>query len=254
MGQMRESSVLFSLNQLMKLEQDRVHEEDLAARDRAEAEAAARREAEQRARAQEEATRCAEEARRRAEAAVRREQEARLQAIQLGELERARVEALQKAHIDQLAQAQEHERRMAALAQDAQKRRLTRALIAGAALTVSIFGGGAGLYFGSVRPAVEAERQREHEAALAREARVEELKAELGRANAAADRALQALTETKSDADRARAERDAAEARRALDQAQKNLSGVARAPVADRKQVCRPCAYAGDPMCDSLCK
>jgi len=254
MGQMRESSVLFSLKQLMTLEQDRVHEEDLAARTRAEAEAVARREAELEARARQEALLRAEDARRREQEAVRREQEARLQAIRLGEIERARIEALQKAHIDQLAQAQEHERRMAELEHDGQKRRLKRALIAGAVLTASIFGGGAALYFGSIRPAAEAEQQREHDAVVAREARVEELKVELGRANAAADRALQALTQTKGDADRARAERDSAEAKKALDQAQKNLSGATRPSVAEKKPPCRPCAYAGDPMCDSLCK
>src|SRR4029079_14593989 len=86
MTEMQESSVLFSLNQLMNLEQQRLREEEEAARARSLAEAAARRLDEQRAREEEEARVRVEVARRRAEETQRREAEARLDAIRMAEL------------------------------------------------------------------------------------------------------------------------------------------------------------------------
>src|SRR4029079_12230840 len=126
MTEMRESSVLFSLNQLMNLEQQRLREEEDAARRKAEAEAAARSNAERRLREEQQARIVAEENRRRAEEVQRREQAARLEAIRLAELERVRIDAERQERLAMMEQAQDHERKVAALTQDRQKKRLTR--------------------------------------------------------------------------------------------------------------------------------
>ena len=57
MAEQKESSVLFSLKELMNLEEDRIRQEDDEKRKRAEAEVQARQEAERRAREQEQARR-----------------------------------------------------------------------------------------------------------------------------------------------------------------------------------------------------
>src|SRR5512138_3672464 len=89
----KESSVLFSLQELFNLEQDRIKQEDDEKKRRAEMEARAREEAERRARAEEQARVMAEEERRRLEESRQREESARLDALRQAEIERARVEA-----------------------------------------------------------------------------------------------------------------------------------------------------------------
>lgn len=140
-----ESSVLFSLKELMTIEEDRIKtEEQETARAAAEAERA-RLEAERQAREAEEARKRAEEERRRAEEQRRREEAARLEAIQRAEVEKARAEAEQRARLEAMTAQQEHERQLAALNQDKGKKRLRNILIAGAAVVV--LGGGTAGYF-----------------------------------------------------------------------------------------------------------
>ena len=85
MAEQKESSVLFSLKELMNLEENRIKEEEAekAARARAEAERKAREDAERRA-AEERRLREEEEARR-GEEQRKREELARVEAIRLGE-------------------------------------------------------------------------------------------------------------------------------------------------------------------------
>jgi hypothetical protein len=252
MAEMRDtSSVLFSLNQLMKLEQDRVREEELAAMRRAEAEAAARADAERRARLEQEALMRAEEARRRAEEAARREEAARHQAIRLAEAERVRIETEQRARIKLIEQQQEHERRLAAIEHDAQKRRLKNILYGGAVIASLVFGGSAFAYFGHYKPHAEAARQQEMAAIAAYESEVEKLKAEIARANNATNEAVIALNRAHNEAERIKAEQAVADAKKAADQAKKNLSNVRPPPVAKDKPQAK-CRYEGDPLCGSL--
>lgn len=253
MSETRESSVLFSLNQLMQIEEDRVAEEERRTRAEEEAREAARRDAERRARAEEEAALRAEEERRAAAAAARREEEARLEALRLVEVERARFEAERQARIALLTQQHAHEQKLAALAEDRQKRRLRWTLVVGSIAAAALFGGAGGWYFGVVRPAEEAARLHEMNELSRREAENERLRGELGRAQKAADEALAALTQAQDEVSREAARRQAEDASRALDQAKKDLTVAARpAPEKPRSASCPPCKYEGDPLCECL--
>jgi colicin import membrane protein len=141
-----ESSVLFSLNELMGLEEDRIADEEAdkaaaekAENDRLEAEARAKREEEERRLAD------AEEARRQ-EDLRKREEEARIEAAKQAELHKAQAEAENSARLAQLAQAQEHEAKLTALKEDEGKKKLKIMAIV-AAILVVVVGVGGGIAF-----------------------------------------------------------------------------------------------------------
>lgn len=253
MVDLRESSVLFSLNQLMSLEEQRIREEDEAKRQAIEAAQRARLDAEQRVRAEQEERIRSEEARRRAEESTRREESARHEAMRLAGIERARIEAEQRAKIAILEQEQRHERDLAALGQDAQKRRLQRTLIIGGALAVAVLGGGAGLYFGKVQPEAEQARQEQ----LAEVARG---KVELQTAKDAFDKAVRdseaaqtALHAANDEAARLKAQQAVDAANRLKLDATGRLSGVQRRVVEKTASAAAcVCEHPGDPMCGCL--
>src|SRR5678816_3695297 len=110
MAEQKESSVLFSLKELMNLEEDRIRQEDEEKKKRAEAEVLARQEAERRARDQEQARLHAEEERRRGE-----------------DEQRARLEAM--------SQQQAHQLQLSTLQHDEHKKKLQRMV------TLSVGGG-----------------------------------------------------------------------------------------------------------------
>ena len=151
-----ESSVTVSLGKILEIERQRIREEQEAERLRQVAEFAQKEAAAIAARAAQEAALQAEEQRRKREAAMQAEADARLRAIQAAAIEGARVEAAQKALILQRVHEQEHERKLAEIAQDTSKQRLKRALMVGVVSAVVLFGGGLGLYFGKLKP--EADR------------------------------------------------------------------------------------------------
>jgi colicin import membrane protein len=161
-----ESSVLFSLNELLTLEEKRLHDEEQArqgaiadARRKQEEAAARAREAEE-ARAREERERISEAARR------AREEEARLAAFRAAEIERARIETERRAQLEALEAEQAHQRELARIAADAGARRLRRSIAVVSGAAVLAVSAGLGAYFGYLRP--EAERRAAIEAEKAR--------------------------------------------------------------------------------------
>lgn len=143
MAEQKESSVLFSLKELMNLEEDRIKKEDDDRKRQEEAENQARAEAERRAREEEERRLRAEDERKRSEEARAREEAARLEAIRHGEVEKARVEAEGVARMEALRRQQEHEKELHVLSQDKHKKRLTYiALGSGFVLVAALVGGG----------------------------------------------------------------------------------------------------------------
>jgi colicin import membrane protein len=148
----QETSALFSLSELMRLEQNRIREEEEQRQAKVLADEMARREADRLAREQERARLQQEEERRRAEAEQERERAVRLEAIRQAEVERARVEAEQRAKLEALSAQQQHEQKLKALETDAGKKRLSRALRATIGLSVALMVGGAALYFGRLQP------------------------------------------------------------------------------------------------------
>lgn len=112
----KESSVLFSLQELMNLEKSRVLEEERDKQRRLEAEARARLEAEQRAREAEESRLRAEEERRRNEEMRRRLEDAQIEAAKEAEIERRRLAERHELEMAALARQREHEKELEAIA------------------------------------------------------------------------------------------------------------------------------------------
>jgi colicin import membrane protein len=144
MSEEQESSVLFSLKELMSIEEDRIQTEEEQRQDVVRAEEAARLAQEQSARVAEEARVQAEEERRRQDEQRQREGAARLVAIEQAEMAKAHAETENKARIDAMAAQQEHERKLVALRQDKIKKRLQFFAIGLVVLVIA--GGGIGGY------------------------------------------------------------------------------------------------------------
>jgi colicin import membrane protein len=155
----QETSALFSLSELMRLEQDRIADEEKQKKARAVAEENARREAEQLAREQELARVKLEEDRRRQEAEREREHAARLEAIREAEALRVRVETEQRARLEALSAQQLHEQKLRALETDAGKKKLSRAFRWTLGLSAAFIVGVVALYFGRLRPETRSQVQ-----------------------------------------------------------------------------------------------
>jgi colicin import membrane protein len=143
MAEQKESSVLFSLKELMSLEEDRIKQEEDSKRRAEEDAARARADADRRAREEEEARLHAADEKRRVEEQRGREEQAKLDAIRHAEVERARLEAENAARMEQMKHQQSHERQLAELSQDKHKKRLTWMIVAaGVVLIIGVVGGG----------------------------------------------------------------------------------------------------------------
>lgn len=143
MAEQKESSVLFSLKELMNLEEDRIKQEETERQRQEQAVVNARLEAERKAREEEEARMAAAEEQRRQGEQRSREEQARLEAIRHAEIEKARLDAENAARLEQLRAHQAHEQNITALKQDKGKKNLLFIAIgAGILLVVVMIGGG----------------------------------------------------------------------------------------------------------------
>ena len=243
--QQKESSVLFSLKELMNLEEDRIREEEAQKEAKAKAELEAKQTAERAAREAEEARLRAEEEARRQEEQRRKEEATRLEAIRHGEIEKARAEAEHRARMEALSAQQAHEQTLAALSQDKGKKRLQ--IIVGVAVAVLLIGGVAGgLAFkqhqedAAKRAAVLEAQRRDTEERLRR------LQNEFEIANRKEQELQASLANAKDEATRAKLQAEL--------EAQKKATAAARGAVKSsgggdkpaKKSNCTP----GDPLCD----
>lgn len=155
MAELREDSLLFSLETLMARERERVALER-AESERLQALATAARIREEKQRLEAELARERElEQSRLAEQQRLAEHAVRLDALRQAELERARREAEARAESELLAQRHAHERRMTEL-QMQQSRTRDRALgVASSALLALLLPGALWFYFGHARPRAE---------------------------------------------------------------------------------------------------
>jgi len=193
MAEQKESSVLFSLKELMNLEEDRIRTEENEKKRLEEAALQARLDAERRAREQEEARIRAAEEERRVHEQRQREEGARLDAIRNAEMEKARLDAENAARLEQLRHQQEHERQIHALSQDKSKKKLQWIAIAsGVFLLIAVIGGGF-----AIKSSLDKQKMLEDQlSSLNGES--EALKAKLGSATSPEERArLQAELEAK---------------------------------------------------------
>ncbi len=258
MSEQKESSVLFSLKELMNLEEDRIKNEEADRAAAASAAEKARADAELAARNAEESRIRAEEERRRLEEQRAREEAARLEAIRTAEIEKARVEAEQRARMEAMAAQQQHERSLAVIQQDQGKKKLRNMLIAGG-VAVAVLGGGGGYlaYQNSVKQQQELqaaaeqsrlaqEEKKKLEASMAEQQRkVDSLISQLSSATDESTRLSCRSSSTRS-ARRPRPSRRAAAGRRAAAAAAAAPRLLATAPQAIRSAAASDLDYMLD--------
>ncbi len=256
MAEQKESSVLFSLKELMSLEEDRIKQEDDDKKRKEAAELHARQEVERRAREAEEARMQGETERRRQEEQRTREESARVDAIRQGEVEKARHEAEQQARLRAMAQQQDHERQLAAVSQDKKKKQLTFiALGIGAVLILGAGGGGYAFWkSGQEQAKVTAAKNAE---IAEQKAQLDKLMADLRAQNDQMQAAQAEIASAKSDADRIAAQQKVAALQERQKTTQTNIANVQRGPgttAPPRNTTPRPACtcQAGDPLCSCL--
>jgi colicin import membrane protein len=256
MAEQKESSVLFSLKELMSLEEDRIKQEDDDKKRKEAAELHARQDAERRAREAEEARMHGEEERRRQDEQRTREEQARVEAIRQGEVEKARHEAEQQARLRAMGQQQEHERQLAALSQDKKKKQLTYiALGIGALLILGGAGGGFAFYkSGQEQARVTALKNAE---IAEQKAQLDKLMGDLKAQSDAIAASEAALASAKSDADRSAALAKLEVAKAEQKKTQANIANVQSRPTTGTpggptkpRPACT--CQAGDPLCACL--
>jgi colicin import membrane protein len=254
MAEQKESSVLFSLKELMNLEENRIKEEEQEKdrRARAEAERRAREDAERRA--SEEARLRADEEARRAEDQRKREEAMRLEAIRMGEIEKAKAEAEHQARLQQMAAQQAHEQHLAALHGDESKKRLK--LIVGIVSAVLVIGIGVTVTL----MMKSAEEQRKLAALHAAEQQQSDLKlkqlmADFQDAQKKQEELQNSLANAKDEATRKALEAQLAQAKADTETKKRATSGGGGGPrpAGDKpkKSSSSNCA-PGDPMCGDL--
>jgi colicin import membrane protein len=246
MSEQKESSVLFSLKELMGLEEDRIREEEAEKEAAARAANEARLAAERAARDAEEARIRAEEEERQKEESRRKEEAARLEAIRVAEIERARVEADHHAHLASVAAQQQHEAAMAALSQDRHKKRLQ--IMVGVIGGVLLIGGVAATVLVQQNKA-ESERRSAVEAASRKEAeeKLERLQKEFELAAKKEAELTRQLAGAKDEVDRARIQNDLDKAKKEKANAGGGIRGGAtpKSGGGQAKPACNP----NDPLC-----
>jgi colicin import membrane protein len=249
MSDQKESSVLFSLKELMNIEEDRIKQEAADKEAKARSEREARELAERTAREAEQRRIREEEERKRNEESRVREEQARFEAIQKGELERARAEAEQKAKFEAMALQQKHEKELEAIRSHGDKKKLKFIIGAAAVLIIGGIGGGVMLYqqnaaetarkealFQQERDALAREKAELAKSVKDGEAKAEALKAKLAASNDAVEKEKLRLQLQKQD--------------EVNEQNKKKQGTVAPKPdkPAAPKKTCPP----GDPLCTEL--
>jgi colicin import membrane protein len=154
MSEQKESSVLFSLKELMSLEEGRIKEEEDAKKKKTEAETQARLDAERRSREEEERKLRDEEERRRGEELRRKMEEAQVEAAKHAEIEKRKLEEQHRLQMEAVAQQQAHERQIQVI--QSQKRKGAHpGLLAGIGV-VLLLAIGAIVFFVVIKPASDA--------------------------------------------------------------------------------------------------
>jgi colicin import membrane protein len=252
MSEQKESSVLFSLKELMNLEEDRIKQEESVRQRQEQAEVQAKLDAERRSREEEETRLQAEENKRRAEEQRTREEAARLTAIHQAEIEKARLAAESAARIEQLRHVQEHEIQIKTLTQDKHKKRLT--LIAGGAgafLLIALVGGG--LIIKNQSDLRDAETARFAKERADQQAQIDKLTGNLKDDQDRMSQAELAVQNAKDDAARAAAQQRLAEAKNQAAATKQQLSNAQAHPAGGAPTPKKPCnCQPGDPLCSCI--
>jgi colicin import membrane protein len=255
MAEQKESSVLFSLKELMSLEEDRIKDEEASKERQVQMQLQAQRDVEQRARDAEQARINAEQERMRQEEQRRREEDARLDAIRQGEVEKARMDAENRGRMEAMQKQQSHDLQIAALNQDKKKKSLTYALAGGGVLFLLVLGGGA-YAVNAMNAKAAAEAKRHQEELQESDKKVAALQATLSSQQAEVDRLNGAVANAKTDGEREAARKALEAAKSTAAKTSAALGGVrtggAVAPAGGGapKKACN--CTPGDPLCSCL--
>jgi colicin import membrane protein len=251
MSEQKESSVLFSLKELMNLEEDRIKTEEDAKAAAAAAAERARVDAERAAREAEEARIRSEQERRRVEEQRSREENARLDAIRHAELEKARLDAEQRARLEAMAAQQQHERSLEQIKQDDSKKRLRNMLFIGAAAVVVLGSAGGYLAYDSAQKA-QARAAADAMARAQAEEDTRKAKAAAEESQKKVESLITQLAGAKDDADRAKLQKQIDDERAKTEPTKRTggPSGPARSSSGSDtpKKKCTP----GDPLCTDI--
>ncbi|MBV9945706.1 MAG: hypothetical protein JOZ69_02535 [Myxococcales bacterium] len=254
MAERQETSVMVSIQEILRDAQSREEQEKLEAERRAR-EAEQRRLDEIRRRQEEEAARLrAEEEERQRRVFDEQRRQAELKALQEATIHRAKAEAEAQARLAEIASRQEHERKLHALSQDRHKKRVQMIAIA---LGVFVFVGAIG---GGVIIKQQVDKTN------AAEARARQLEADKQEAEQLQARLKMELEQTQDPAKIAALQTQLAEAQKNLATIQNQQVDIRRgggqggaAAQAARPRVDKPAAPAakcnctpGDPLCSCL--
>jgi colicin import membrane protein len=253
MAEQKESSVLFSLKELMNLEEDRIRQEDDEKKRRADADAQARLEAEKRARDQEQARLQAEEERRHGEEQRKKEEVARLEAIRHAEIEKARMDAEQRAKMEAMTQQQAHQLQMSTLQHDEHKKKLQRMVTFSVGGGAILLIGSLALYFGKIKPDAEAREAATRAALVQQSEEAKKLQAQLSEQSQKVNDLMGQLGAAQDDKTRAELRQKIQDEQRKRDdlvhqKAPSRSGGGEAAPKAAKPCNCQP----GDPLCSCL--
>jgi colicin import membrane protein len=249
MSEQKESSVLFSLKELMSLEEDRIKSEEAEKAASAAAAEKARQDAERAAREAEEARIRAEEERRRMEELRSREEAARLEAIRQAEVEKARVEAEQRARLEAMAAQQQHERSLELMKNDESKKKLRKTLLA-IAIAVPVIGVGVGYFAYDSYQKGQAKIQAQEAAARQLEEEKKKIEAQMKEQQSKIDGLLTQLSSAKDEATRLALQKQLEEEREKAKKIPTGTGGPRPAGATGPKPACN--CTPGDPLCSCL--
>lgn len=247
----KESSVLFSLNELFSLEQDRIKQEEDAKVRAADEAKRAEEEARRRSIEEEERRLREEEERKRAEENRRREDAARLDALRQAEIEKARVAAEEQARLEAMRQQQAHAQELAKIKQDKSKKTLVILIAAAIAVLFLVGGGGGFLWYRSYTQAQEEKRIAQLEADRKAE-EMEKLKKQLEAQDQKVAGLLDMLSRAEDEATKAKLRAELADAQKELRATRGAISsgGSGKKPGGPARPACT--CVEGDPMCSCL--
>ena len=254
MSEQKESSVLFSLKELMNLEEDRIKTEEADKAAQAASAERARLDAERAAREAEEARIRAEEERRRADEQRARENDAKLQAIRIAEVEKARVEAEQRARLEAMAVQQQHEKALATIQHDDSKKKLRKMLI-GIIVAVILIGSVSGFLVYKQHTEAQARIAAQEAQQQALEDEKKKLEANAKEQAQKIDNLLTSLSSAKDEATRLALQKQLEEERAKQDALKKGGGGSGRpasggGTSGGSKAPCN--CSPGDPLCSCL--
>ncbi len=252
MAERQETSVMVSIQEILRDAQSREEQEKVEAEQRARAEEQRRVEELRRQQQEEEARLRSEEDDRQRRAYEEQRRQAEISAMQEAAVQRARAEAEAQARLAEMAARQEHERHLHALSQDKHKKRLTMLLV------------GLGLFFvlGGVGAGVMLKRGADEAAAL--KAQAAQLQAQIDESTAKQGRLAAELQNTKDPEKIAELQAQIAAEQQRNQQLQQQAANPTKKPTftgggggggnaAPKPASGKPCnCTPGDPMCSCL--